>query len=214
MFTSRWLRLKDPFPGWSHWLGAALSLVGLFVLLARSDGRPLHVIGFAVYGVSLVLLYVASALAHSVRCAPETSRRFDLLDYTAIFLLIAGTYTPLCLVSLRGPWGWGLLAAVWATAAYGIAGLFGKSPARTRRVVTYVVMGWLAVAASGAIVRALPLDAILWLLAGGIIYTLGAVVFVTGRPRLFPGRFVAHDLWHCMVLAGSACHFVVMLFFV
>ena len=210
-----WLRIKDPFPGFSHWAGAGLSLAGLVVLLVQAAGRPWwQVAGFAVYGATLVLLYLASAVAHSLHCSPAAAERLNRLDYTAIFLVIAGTYTPLCLVTLRGPWGWGLLAAVWATAAFGITALYTKARNDRLRVATYVAMGWLAVVAAGALTRALPGAAILWLIVGGVIYTAGAVVFLTDRPHLWPGRFAAHDLWHCMVLAGSACHFVVIFNFV
>jgi hemolysin III len=207
--------IKDPFPGLSHWAGVALSVAGLVLLLDRADGRVWHVVGFAVYGASLILLYLASALAHSVRCSPRRAALLDAFDYAAIFLLIAGTYTPLCLVNLRGPWGWGLLAAAWGIAAFGIASLVLWGSGRSRlRVVLYVVMGWLSVAAAPAILRTFPAAGIGWLLAGGVVYTLGAVVFVTDRPHLWPNRFAAHDLWHCMVLIGSACHFVVMLRYV
>ena len=207
--------IKDPFPGLSHWVGVGLSVAGLALLIDRADGRVWHVVGFAVYGASLILLYLASALAHSIRCSPKGEALLDAFDYAAIFLLIAGTYTPLCLVNLRGPWGWGLLAAAWAIAAFGIASLvFWQSGKSVLRVVLYVVMGWLAVIAAPAILRTVPAGGLWWLVAGGVIYTLGAVVFVTDRPHLWRNRFVAHDLWHCMVLAGSACHFVVMLRYV
>ena len=204
--------IKDPFPGLSHWLGVGLSLAGLVTLLVLARGRPMHVVGFAVYGVSLVLLYLASALAHSVHCSPRNAERLDRLDYMAIFLLIAGTYTPLCLVPLHGPWGWALLVAVWLMAALGITTTLLARRSRTwPRVTLYLCMGWLAVVAAGELPRVLSPAAISWLLAGGVIYSLGAVVFVTDRPHLWPGRFAAHDLWHVMVLAGSACHFMVML---
>ena len=207
--------IKDPFPGLSHWVGMALSVAGLALLLDRADGRPWHVVGFAVYGASLILLYLASALAHSVRCSPRRAAMFDAFDYAAIYLLIAGSYTPLCLVTLRGPWGFGLLAAAWGIAAFGIASLVLRGPGKSGlRVALYVGMGWLAVAAAPAIFRTLPVPGVLWLIAGGVVYTLGAVVFVTDRPHLWPNRFAAHDLWHCMVLIGSACHFVVMLRYV
>ena len=185
------------------------------MLLVAAAGKPLHLVGFAVYGLSLVLLYSASALAHSLDCSPRNATRLERFDYIAIFLLIAGTYTPLCLVSLRGPWGWGLFAAAWATAAVGIATLFLTKPGlHWPRVATYVAMGWLAVFAAPEINRVLPRGAIALLIAGGVVYSLGAFVFLTKWPRLWPGRFGSHDLWHCMVLAGSAFHFAVMLAYV
>src|SRR5687768_10600031 len=111
---------KEPFPGISHLVGALLSIAALVALLVRAEGRVWHVVGFAVYGTSLILLYAASTLAHSIHCSPKTDERLTRLDYSAIFLLIAGTYTPICLVPLRGPWGWGLLAAIWSLAFLGI----------------------------------------------------------------------------------------------
>ena len=204
--------IKEPFPGLSHMLGALLSVAAMVLLLIRADGRPWHVVSFAVYGVCLVLVYVASAMTHSIHCTPETGARLDRFDYAAIFLMIAGTYTPLCLVPLRGPWGWGLLAGVWSMAALGIVSLYLWPPrSRARlRTVLYVCMGWLAILAMGEIVRTFPPAALGWLIAGGVVYSVGALVFITDRPNLWPGRFVAHDLWHVMVLVGSACHFIVM----
>jgi hemolysin III len=208
-------RPKDPFPALSHWVGALLSLAGLVLLLRRTIGRPWwEVTAFAVYGVTLVQLYVASALAHSVNCPPEKASRFDRFDYVSIFLLIAGTYTPVCVVTLRGRWGWGLLAAIWATAAVGIANLFRPSPTARGRVLGYVTMGWLGLIGAIPLLRVLPAPAVAWILAGGVIYTAGAAVYFTDRPHLWRGRFTAHDLWHCMVLAGSACHFVAIIKFV
>jgi hemolysin III len=211
----RWYELKDPFPAWSHWVGAVLSVAAMIVLLDAAAGRALHVIAFTVYGSSLVLLYVASALAHSVRCGERAARNFDRFDYIAIFLLIAGSYTPFCLITLRGPAGWTLFAAVWLTAAVGIAGLYvGTGKRHWPRVLTYVAMGWLSLFAAQGLLRALPRPAISWMIAGGVVYTVGALVYVTRRPRLWPGRFDYHDLWHCMVIAGSACHFFVVLKYV
>jgi hemolysin III len=201
--------LKEPFPALSHWLGAVLSLAGLVLLMRRTTGRPWwEVAAFAVYGVTLVQLYVASALAHSVDYPPEKAVRFDRFDYVSIFLLIAGTYTPVCVVTLRGRWGWGLLAAIWATAAVGIANLFKPTASARGRVLAYVAMGWLGLLGAIPLLRILPPAAVAWILAGGVIYTAGSAVYFTNRPHLWPGRFTAHDLWHCMVLAGSACHFV------
>src|SRR5215216_6528562 len=114
----RWI--KEPFCGLSHLIGAALSIVALIVLLVVTSGRPWHVTGVAIYGVSLILLYVASTLCHGLHCSPTTEQRLDRFDHVAIFLLIAGTYTPLCLVPLRGPWGWTILAVEWVLAAIGI----------------------------------------------------------------------------------------------
>lgn len=211
----RWHHLKDPFPAWSHWAGVVFSLLGGVVLLASTAGRPLYLVAFGIYCASLVLLYVASALAHSVHCDPPLAERFDRLDYTAIFVVIAGTYTPFCLVTLRGTVGWWLFAAVWITAACGIAIVYFGNPTRHwPRVLTYVAMGWLGACAAPQLLRALPITAIAGLIGGGVVYSVGALVYLTKRPRLWPGVFGYHDLWHCMVLAASAIHFYVVLAYV
>jgi hemolysin III len=207
--------IKEPFSGISHIVGVLLSIAALVVLLIRAEGRVWHVVGFTIYGATLILLYAASSAAHSVHCSPRTGERLDRLDYSAIFLLIAGTYTPICLVPLRGPWGWALLAGVWSLAAIGISSVWLWRSRRTwMRVTIYLCMGWLAVLALGQFLRIFPAFALAWLIAGGVVYSVGAVIFITDRPHLWPGRFMAHDLWHVLVLLGSACHFIVMLDFV
>jgi hemolysin III len=209
---SRWI--KEPFCGVSHFVGALLAIAALVVLLVLADGRFWHVLGFSVYGTTLILLYTASTLCHSVHCAPRTAKRLDKLDHFAIFLLIAGTYTPICLVALRGPLGWTLLALEWCLAAIGIVILSRGPVGQWPRVIIYVAMSWLVLIAVGPVWRALTPGAIAWLIAGGIVYTGGAVVYAMDRPHLWPGKFLAHDLWHVFVLIGSACHFAAMLSFV
>jgi hemolysin III len=211
--VKRWI--KEPFPALSHWVGAVLSVAGLVLLLIRAAPRPWHIAAFAVYGTSLVLLYTASAMAHTAYCSPRIAGRLDRLDYAAIFLLIAGTYTPICLLTLHGPWGYGILAAEWLLAVVGIVGVLVWQRCPTSfRVTLYLAMGWLAAIAIVPLFTALPTAALVWLLAGGMAYSVGAIIFVTDRPRLWPGRFVAHDLWHVLVLVGSGCHFVVIAAFV
>lgn len=208
-------RVKDPFSGLSHAVGAVLSIAGLIALELMSVGNPWHAVSFAIYGTSLILLYTASALTHSIRATPQIEWRLDQLDYMAIFVLIAGTYTPLCLGPLRGPWGWTLLAIEWALALAGIMSvIWMKHRAGAVRIALYIAMGWMVLICVGPLCKALPRPALLWLVTGGAIYSLGAIVFATNRPRLWPGRFAAHDLWHVMVLAGSACHFVLVARFV
>ena len=208
--------VKDPFPGLSHLAGMLLSIAGLIVLLALSHGRPWQVAGCAIYGASLILLYLASTLAHSIRASPPLEEILTRFDCMAIFLLIAGTYTPLCLVTLRGPWGWGMLIAEWTMAAMGIAIVATRCfDSRWPRTLLYLFMAWVvALVAVVPIIHVLPVPALGWLLAGGVIYSIGAVVFALDRPHLWPGRFVAHDLWHVLVILGSFCHFIVIARFV
>lgn len=203
--------IKEPYCGLSHFAGAALSIAGLVALLILAHGQPWQTISFAIYGTTLVLLFTASGLNHSVNCSPEAAAFLERLDYAAIFLLIAGTYTPICLVNLRGRWGWSLFAAEWALAILGVCTvLVHRWQSNRLRVAIYLIMGWLVLIAVPAVVASLPPGGIAWLLAGGVVYSLGALIYLSDRPHLWPGWFHAHDLWHSMVLLGSACHFVVM----
>jgi hemolysin III len=205
---------KDPFCALSHFAGSILAAVGMVVLLVMTQGTLWHYVSFAIYGISMITLYIASGVTHTVFCE-RAEDRWERFDYAAIFALIAGTYTPICLTALRGPWGWTLLGIEWTLALVGITAVV-VSPRRPKRLAMtlYVVMGWLVLVALGPVMRALPVEATLWLIAGGLVYSLGAVVFAFNRPHLWPGRFNAHDLWHTMVLVGSVCHFVVMLWLV
>jgi hemolysin III len=187
----------------THGLGLLLSIVGLAVLVMTASvrGDAWHVVGCAVFGVTLVLLYAASTLYHSIP-HPRAKRVLRQLDHAAIFLLIAGSYTPFTLVNLRGGWGWTLLALVWGLAALGIALQVAK-PSRVRRpaVPIYLVMGWLIVIAVEPLVRSLHPEGLVLLILGGVAYTLGVVFFAWRR---LPYN---HAVWHVFVLAGSACHF-------
>jgi hemolysin III len=202
--------IKEPINGLTHVAGALLGVAALVVLILRAD-TAWEVVGFSVYGASLILLYTASALVHSVHCSPETEAKLERFDFAAIFLLIAGTYTPICLVTLRGPWGWTLLGLEWALALIGVAStFFSGQRMRGLRTLTYLAMGWLVLVAIVPLWQAMSGPAIAWLIGGGVVYSVGAVVFFTNRPALWPTRQAAHELWHLLVLAGSACHFVVM----
>jgi len=209
------LKLREPFNGLSHLAGAGLSLAGLLLLVSMSQGKPWHLTGFAVYGVCMMLLYIASALYHLLPVEPRRVEQLLMWDQVGIYLLIAGTYTPVCLVSLRGPWGWGLLAVVWTIALVGIALRIGwKGAPPWLCIAMYVVLGWLCVVALPDLQRVLSPAGLLWLFAGGMLYTVGSIVWAMKWPRLWPGKFESHELWHLFVLGGSACHFMMMLWFV
>ena len=204
-------RFKDPYPAISHFAGSIMALVGMIVLLVMTRETPWHYVSFAIYGVSLITLYIASGFAHTV-FGVKAEDRMERFDYASIFALIAGTYTPICLTVLRGPWGWTLLGLEWGLALIGIvAVIMYKSRPRKLSMSLYLIMGWLVLIAIGPVTQRMSGTALAWLAAGGVVYSLGAVVFAVNRPNLWPGRFNAHDLWHTMVLTGSACHFMVML---
>jgi len=194
----------------THGVGALLSIAGLIslVVAAALRGSAWHVTGAAVFGVTLVLLFTASTLYHAISHR-RAKRVFQRLDHAAIFLLIAGTYTPFTLVNLRGAWGWTLLGLVWGLAILGIV-LQTAAPQRARRLslALYLVMGWMVVIAAEPLVQSIHPDGLALLVLGGVVYTLGVVFYAWQR---LPYN---HAIWHVFVLAGSACHFSCVLGYV
>lgn len=194
----------------THGLGLVLSVGGLVTLVVAASlrGDVWHVVGCSIFGSTLVLLYAASTLYHGIR-SPRAKRLFQRLDHSAIFLLIAGTYTPFALASLRGSWGWTLLALVWGLAILGIT-LEAAMPHRTRHlsVALQLAMGWLAVLAVEPLVRSVQPEGLVLLLLGGVTYTAGVIFYAWQR---LPYH---HAVWHVFVIAGSACHFTCVLRYV
>jgi hemolysin III len=204
--------LKEPFCALSHGIGVLLSLAGLVALLILARGEAWRTVALSIYGASLILLYVASTLYHTFCITPQHGSWLARFDYSAIYLLIAGSYTPVCLVTLRGAWGWSLLAVVWTLAIAGVVtSLAWKDKPPWLRITAYILMGWLIVLALAPLRASWPPEAFVWLLIGGLAYSVGVVVLATDKPHLWPGKFSAHDLWHLFVLGGSACHFILML---
>lgn len=202
-------RIKEPFCGLSHGLGALLSVVALLTLLWLANGRIWNTTAAAIYGATLIALYAASATYHSWRSTPRVEALLQRLDHSAIFLLIAGSYTPICLLALRGERGWILLGAVWSLAITGVLGsLLWKTMPDWLRVTIYVIMGWLVLGAMAPLRQSLSPAGWAFLLAGGAVYSVGTVIFALDKPHLWPGKFSAHDLWHIFVIGGSVCHFV------
>lgn len=202
-------RFRQPFSGLTHLLTAVVALAGSVLLVAFGGGPPGKSIALGIYGLSLVLLFGCSAAYHLIQAGPRGTLLLRKLDHTAIYLLIAGSYTPICWLKLAGFWKWGLLILVWSLAVIGIGvKIFIIKAPRWLTAGVYVVMGWLAVLALGPIRAALSPAALLWLAAGGIIYTLGAVVYILKKPDFVPGVFGFHEVWHLFVMLGAAAHFV------
>ncbi len=207
-------RLKDPASALTHLVGALLSVAGLAVLLykAITQGTTWHLVSFAIFGVSLILLYSASTVYHSLRVSPQATLRLRKLDHMMIFMLIAGTYTPFCLVPLRGPWGWSLLGAIWGCATVGMGvKLFWMGAPRWLSTAFYVLMGWAVVVAAYPLAKSLGQGSLAWLVAGGLAYTVGAVFYALKWPNPWPGKFGFHETWHLLVMAGSAAHFAAVM---
>jgi hemolysin III len=194
----------------THLAGAIAAFAGTAVIvgLAVVQGDPWKIVSFSIYGATLVLLFLASTLYHSLR--GRAKRIFQKIDHGAIYLLIAGTYTPFTLVTLRGPWGWSLFAVVWVLAITGIAiDVFHGDKRRIIPVVIYILMGWLVVVAVRPLLRVLPEAGFAWLLAGGLLYT-GGILFYVLDERIPHG----HGIWHLFVLGGGAAHFVAVAVYV
>jgi hemolysin III len=190
--------------------GGLLACVGLLVLLARaaSAGRADQIVAFGIFGLSLVALYSASALYHLLPLTPTGVARLRRVDHMMIFVLIAGTYTPFCLLALEGAWQVGLLGVIWSLALCGVLlKLFWMEAPRWLSVALYLGMGWVAVIAAPALFLAVPAGGMIWVLGGGPLYTAGALIYALKRPNPAPGTFGFHELWHLFVVAGSACHY-------
>jgi hemolysin III len=194
----------------THGIGAALSIAALVILvaLAARQRDAWRIVAFSIYGVSLILLYLASTLYHGIQ-HPGAKRVFRIFDHAAIFLLIAGTYTPFLLIRMRGGWGWSLFGIVWGLAATGIvfkAVFIGRL--KKLSVAVYVLMGWLIVVALKPLLTAVPKTGVVLLGIGGLLYTVG-IVFYSWKSVRF-----SHMVWHLFVLGGSACHFFAILLYV
>ena len=200
----------EKFNSISHLVGAGLAVVGtaLLLVLAARVGDPWKIVSFSVYGAMLVTLYAVSTLYHSLR--GRSKGLWRKLDHCAIYLLIAGSYTPFALVSLRGAWGWSLLGIVWGLAVLGIVQeVWLANGARVLSLVIYVLMGWLALVAVSPLLAALTPRGFAWLAAGGACYTVGMVFYAIDE-KLRHG----HGVWHLFVMGGSTCHFFTVLLYV
>ena len=200
----------ERFNAWTHLVGALLALGGALWLLALAvaSGDGWKVFGIAVYGATLVLLYSISTIYHSVRGRAKAILR--KLDHLSIYLLIAGSYTPFCLITLRGPWGWSLFGVVWTLALVGmLQEIKPRSEARVMSLLIYAVMGWIVLVAVNPLLASLGTAGFVWLATGGVFYTVGIIFFA------FDERFRHwHGIWHLFVIAGSLMHFIAILFYV
>jgi len=206
--------LRQPFNGLSHLIGAILSFFGLVTLLICGWGDTTRVISYLLYGVSLTLMFTASATYHLVDSTDRVMLFLRKMDHSGIYLLIAGTYTPVCLLFLSGFWRIGLLSIVWAFGLIGIiVKLFVIRAPRWTTAGIYLMMGWLCLLAIGEIVKALPGGALAWLIAGGLFYTIGAIIYITKKFDFYPDVFGFHEVWHIFVLLGAFSHFLMIVIY-
>jgi hemolysin III len=205
-------KLREPVNGLTHLGGAIGAIIGQVVLLVAGWSGTAKIISLFIYGISLITLFSASATYHMARAKPAVLETLRKIDHSAIFLLIAGTYTPFCLIAFTGFWRWGLLSIIWSIAVIGIVIkiFFIKSP-RWLHAGIYVAMGWLCMLAAPQMPSVLPGAAMIWLIVGGVIYTLGAVIYATKIFNFVPGKFGFHEVWHIFVLMGALAHFIAIM---
>ena len=207
-------KVRDLVSGLTHCIGAALSLVGLVLLIVFSAiyGNAYHVVSFTIFGVGLFLLYLFSTLYHWLNISEKGITVFRKFDHIMIYILIAASYTPVCLVSLRGPWGWSLFGVIWGLAVLGtiLSAIWIKAP-RAITTAIYIIMGWAVIIAIYPLIQvfkeANSLQSLIWLVAGGIFYTIGGIIYALKIPKTKWKGFGFHEIFHIFVMLGSACHY-------
>lgn len=207
-------KVRDLVSGLTHCIGAALSLVGLVLLIvfAAIYGNAYHVVSFTIFGVGLFLLYLFSTLYHWLNISEKGITVFRKFDHIMIYILIAASYTPVCLVSLRGPWGWSLFGVIWGLAVLGtiLSAIWIKAP-RSITTTIYIIMGWVVIIAIYPLIQVFKeannLKSLIWLVAGGIFYTIGGIIYALKIPKTKWKGFGFHEIFHIFIMLGSACHY-------
>ncbi len=212
-------KIKDPGSAITHFIGMLMACLAALPLLIKAATNPdkIHIISLSIFVLSLIGLYLASTLYHSLNINPKINKVLKKFDHMMISVLIAGTYTPICLIVLKGTVGWVLFSIIWGMAIGGIVlkALWVTCPKWVSSVV-YIAMGWTCVLAFGPLINSLPKNGLLLLIAGGVIYTLGGIIYALKLP-IFNSRhkyFGSHEIFHLFVMAGSFCHFLLMYQFV
>lgn len=209
--------LRDPVSGLTHCIGAALAVLATVLLIVRSvnPALPWHIVTFSIFGGGMILLYTASTLYHWLPVSEYWVGVLRRVDHSMIFFYIAATYTPICLIPLRGPWGWSMFGGVWGLALAGILmKVFWMNAPRKLSTGIYLAMGWLVLVGIYPLVRTMSPASLVWLVAGGLVYSVGAVIYAIKWPDPFPRHFGFHEIFHLFVIGGSFCHFVVMYWYV
>lgn len=211
---------RNPYDGlrpWSaitHGAGALLAIFGTTLLLLRThllNGSAWQYVTFSIFGATMIILYIASTLYHCINTTISGRIALRKFDHASIYLLIAGTYTPICLVPLRGPWGWALFGIIWALASLGLAmTMLWLNAPRWVTAGIYIFMGWLAIIAIYPLAQVLAFKGLFWLLLGGVIYTIGGILYALKWPGRNNLKFGCHEIFHIFILFGSMCHFLLM----
>lgn len=212
-------KFREPVSGLTHLFGALVSLLGMILLIRYEttipNATPLSYIAITMFGLSLILLYTASTVYHLIKSSDKVIRILRKLDHSMIYILIAGTYTPICLISLQGPLRWGMFIGIWVFALMGITfKMVWFNAPRWLSTLFYVLLGWLAVFIISPLSRSMQMGGLIYLFLGGVFYTVGAVIYATKWPKIKSKIFGFHEIFHLFVLAGSFCHYFMVLKYV
>jgi hemolysin III len=203
-------KLREPMNGLTHFIGIIFSIVGTIVLINQTLDplKPYHFVSFLIFGLGMILLFTTSTLYHWLKLSEAGVKKMRKADHIMIFVYIAASYTPTCVIVLNKNLGWIVLAAVWGVAIAGVCvKIFWMNAPRWLSTIIYLFMGWLAVTIIYPLINSLQIEALLWLLAGGMFYTIGALIYALKKPDPFPGILGFHEIFHWFVLLGSFSHF-------
>lgn len=204
---------REPINGLTHFIAFLLAILGLVLLIQKSIDplKNWHIVTFSIFGVGMVLLYLASTLYHWLPLSEKGVLRLKRVDHMMVFVMIASSYTPICLIPLRDSIGWLLFGVVWGLVVGGLLlKIFWIHAPRWLTATVYVAMGWLAILGIGPIANSLQSGAFFWLMCGGLLYTIGALIYAVDRPNPWPNRFGAHEIFHIFVMFGSLSHYLMM----
>ena len=203
--------MREPINTWTHFITFLLGVAGLFLLVVLSIGDMAKLITMTIYGLSVIVLYGASTAYHWVETTPNRLAILRTLDHMSIFILIAGTYTPVLYYGFDGAWKWTMLSVIWGLALLGIIlKVFFTGTARTFSTILYISLGWIALIPLFKLIRSLPVGAMVFMLLGGIAYTVGGVIYATKRIKFLPGKLGFHEVFHIFVSLGSVLHFIMI----
>jgi len=209
------LKMKEPVNTWTHFIAFMAAIVGLVFLIVMCKDNISKLITMTIYGLSMILLYGASSIYHWVRTTPKKELILKKIDHIAIYFLIAGSYTPVFYYGLEGSWRWAMLISVWSLALLGMAlKIWFIHAPRYVSSAFYVSLGWIALVPFLQLIKHLPLGAIILMAVGGVLYTMGAVIYATKIFDFFPKRFGFHEIFHLFIAAGSIVHFIMILIYI
>jgi hemolysin III len=211
----KFLKMKEPVNTWTHFIPFLASIVGLVFLIVESKHNPSKLVTMTIFGVSIILLYGASSIYHWIRTTPEKELILRKIDHMAIYILIAGTYTPVLYYGLEGAWKWTMLIVVWLLALIGIAmKIWFMNLPRSISTVFYLALGWMAIVPLAQLVQNLPIKAIILMILGGVAYTIGGIIYATKKLNFFPNKFGFHEIFHIFVALGTLAHFFMIFIYV